>query len=56
MLPRVLETEAMDTLDEALDYNSMDHGEVNRVFVNDLHWRDSTPRRAKSSTWEPAPR
>jgi ubiquinone/menaquinone biosynthesis C-methylase UbiE len=36
MLPRVLETEAMDTLDEALDYDSMDHGEVNRVFVNDL--------------------
>ena len=36
MLPRVLETEAMDTLDEALDYDSMDHAEVNRVFVADL--------------------
>jgi len=36
MLPRVLETEAMDTLDEAVDYDSMDHGEVNRVFVADL--------------------
>jgi ubiquinone/menaquinone biosynthesis C-methylase UbiE len=36
MLPRVLETEAMDTLDEALDYDSMDHAEVNRVFVTDL--------------------
>jgi ubiquinone/menaquinone biosynthesis C-methylase UbiE len=36
MLPRVLETEAMDTLDEALDYNSMDHGEVNRIFAADL--------------------
>jgi ubiquinone/menaquinone biosynthesis C-methylase UbiE len=36
MLPRVLETEAMDTLDEAVDYDSMDHTEVNRVFVSDL--------------------
>ncbi|HUT11424.1 MAG TPA: class I SAM-dependent methyltransferase [Thermoguttaceae bacterium] len=36
MLPRVLETEAMDTADEALDYDSMDHAEVNRVFVADL--------------------
>ena len=36
MLPRVLETETMDTLEEAVDYDSMDHGEVNRVFVADL--------------------
>ncbi|MBN2477291.1 MAG: class I SAM-dependent methyltransferase [Pirellulales bacterium] len=36
MLPRVLETEAMDTPDEALDYDSMDHAEVNRAFVTDL--------------------
>ena len=36
MLPRVLETEAMDTLEEAVDYDAMDHGEVNRVFVADL--------------------
>jgi len=36
MLPRVLETEAMDTTDEALDYDSMDHAGVNRVFVADL--------------------
>jgi ubiquinone/menaquinone biosynthesis C-methylase UbiE len=36
MLPRVLETEAMDTIEEAVDYDSMDHGEVNRVFVADL--------------------
>jgi len=36
MLQRVLETEAMDSLEEALDYNSMDHGEVNRVFAADL--------------------
>lgn len=36
MLQRVLETEVMDTLQEAVDYDSMDHREVNRVFVDDL--------------------
>ena len=36
MLPRILETEAMDTLAEAVDYDTMDHGEVNRIFVADL--------------------
>jgi ubiquinone/menaquinone biosynthesis C-methylase UbiE len=36
MLPRILETEAMDTLAEAVDYDSMDHREVNRIFVADL--------------------
>ncbi len=36
MLPRVLEPEVMDTLDEATDYDSMDHSEVNRRFVDDL--------------------
>jgi ubiquinone/menaquinone biosynthesis C-methylase UbiE len=36
MLVRVLETEAMDTAAEAIDYDSMDHREVNRVFVADL--------------------
>lgn len=36
MLPRVLETEVMDTLAEAVDYGAMDHAEVNRVFVADL--------------------
>lgn len=36
MLKRVLETEAMDTVEEAFDYNSMDHGDVNRIFVDDL--------------------
>lgn len=45
MLERVLEPEVMDTLAEARDYDSMDHGEVNRRFVDDLlsfcstnHW------------------
>ncbi len=36
MLPRILETEAMDTLEEAVDYDSMDHREVNAAFVTDL--------------------
>ena len=36
MLPRILETEAMDTLEEAVDYDSMDHREVNTAFVTDL--------------------
>ncbi len=36
MLPRTLETEAMDTLAEAIDYDTMDHREVNRAFVADL--------------------
>lgn len=36
MLPRILEPEVMDTVAEAVDYNSMDHNHVNRVFVDDL--------------------
>jgi ubiquinone/menaquinone biosynthesis C-methylase UbiE len=36
MLPRVLEPEVMDTAEEALDYDLMDHSAVNRLFVDDL--------------------
>ncbi len=36
MLPRVLEPEVMDTVLEAVDYDSMDHSEVNRRFVDQL--------------------
>jgi len=36
MLSRVLEPEAMDTPEEALAYDTMDHSEVNRRFVDDL--------------------
>lgn len=36
MLPRTLEPEVMDAAQEAADYDSMDHSEVNRVFVDDL--------------------
>lgn len=35
-LVRVLEPEAMDTPEEAIDYDSMDHSAVNRLFVDDL--------------------
>src|SRR6478752_1435545 len=33
MLPRILEPEVMDTEEEARDYDSMDHTEVNQRFV-----------------------
>lgn len=36
MLPRVLEPEAMDTPEEAREYDGMNHAEVNRLFVSDL--------------------
>ncbi|MEE2707430.1 MAG: class I SAM-dependent methyltransferase, partial [Planctomycetota bacterium] len=36
MLKRVLEPEVMDTPEDATEYDSMDHSEVNRVFVDDL--------------------
>src|SRR3954468_23262314 len=36
MLPRVLEPEAMDTPEEARDYDAMDHREVNARFVADF--------------------
>ena len=35
-LERILETEVMDTLQEAIDYDALDHHEVNRAFVDDL--------------------
>ena len=35
-LERVLEPEVMDTEQEAIDYDAMDHSEVNRIFVDDL--------------------
>lgn len=33
MIPRILEPEVMDTEQEAVDYDVMDHAEVNRRFV-----------------------
>jgi len=35
-LARILEAEVMDTPEEASDYDSMDHSQVNRAFVDDL--------------------
>lgn len=35
-LPRTLEPEVMDTVEEAVDYDSMDHSEVNRLFVDEV--------------------
>lgn len=45
MLPRVLETEVMDSADEARDYDAMDHSRVNRVFVADFlqEWNGRNP-------------
>jgi ubiquinone/menaquinone biosynthesis C-methylase UbiE len=45
-LPRVLETEVMDTEEEARDYDAMDHGEVNARFVADLLATGVRPARA----------
>ncbi len=36
MLPRTLESEAMDSTEEARDYDTLDHGTVNRIFVTDF--------------------
>lgn len=36
MLPRTLEPEVMDTREEAVDYDAMNHADVNRAFVDDL--------------------
>lgn len=36
MLPRILEPEVMESAQEAVDYDTMDHSQVNRAFVDDL--------------------
>jgi ubiquinone/menaquinone biosynthesis C-methylase UbiE len=45
MLPRTLETEVMDTPEEARDYDAMDHAAVNRLFVADFlaSWDSESP-------------
>ena len=48
MLDRILEPEVMDSADEALEYDRMDHSHVNRVFVDDFlsaFVRDDMPNR-----------
>ncbi|HEY3966477.1 MAG TPA: class I SAM-dependent methyltransferase [Planctomycetaceae bacterium] len=36
MLPRILEPEVMDSAAEAVDYDQMDHSQVNRLFADDF--------------------
>src|SRR4051812_23683030 len=36
MLPRILEPEVMDSAEDASDYDSMDHRQVNQRFVADF--------------------
>jgi ubiquinone/menaquinone biosynthesis C-methylase UbiE len=36
MIPRILEPEVMDTVEEAVDYDAMNHAEVNRRFVGEF--------------------
>jgi len=36
MIPRVREPEVMDSAQEAVDYDAMDHSQVNQVFVDDF--------------------
>lgn len=36
MIPRKLEPEVMDSEEEAVDYDSMDHSEVNRLFAEEF--------------------
>src|SRR5438552_1699263 len=45
MLVRILEPEVMDSEAEARDYDAMDHGQVNRVFVSDFLqvWNRNSP-------------
>ena len=45
MLSRILEAEVMDSLEEARDYDAMDHAAVNRVFVADFltRWNGHGP-------------
>ena len=49
MLPRTLEPEVMDTREEAVDYDQMDHSGVNRVFVDEmLAFLNSMPHSSKT--------
>src|SRR5687768_760546 len=45
MIPRILEPEVMDSVEEAHDYDAMDHSAVNRVFASDFLavWNNANP-------------
>ena len=51
MLQRVLEPEVMDTESDAVDYDAMDHSQVNRVFVDDLLVALSRATAPTNGTW-----
>jgi ubiquinone/menaquinone biosynthesis C-methylase UbiE len=57
MLPRVLEPEVMESLEEALDYDSMDHRAVNEAFATDFlrafSQRQPAPRSAPAGGLPP---
>jgi len=52
MLPRVLEAEVMDTIDEAIDYDAMDHSTVNRAFVDDFLTALSLAAKPRDGVWK----
>ena len=52
MLPRILEPEVMDTVTEAVDYNSMDHSHVNRVFADDLLMALASVPQSPDGAWQ----
>lgn len=52
MLERILEPEVMDTVEEAVDYNSMDHSTVNRLFVDDLLAAMASVSTPKDGVWK----
>jgi ubiquinone/menaquinone biosynthesis C-methylase UbiE len=43
MIPRTLEPEVMDTAEEAVDYDAMDHCEVNRRFAEEFAGKCESP-------------
>lgn len=51
MLSRILEPEVMDSVEEAIDYDSMDHSQVNRRFVDDL-WQVQSQHSSGSTQQE----
>jgi ubiquinone/menaquinone biosynthesis C-methylase UbiE len=50
MLPRILEPEVMDSAAEAVDYDQMDHSQVNRLFAEDF--LALCPAGAAGLTWQ----
>lgn len=51
MLDRVLEPEVMNTQAEAIDYNQMDHSQVNRGFVDDFLTALAHATEPQNHTW-----